>query len=98
MTHNNGQVALDYLNLTDSSRHFSSSIFKMLMKDRHTAHTERINNNCNFVVSEPGDIIMVRTTIQSNLQKEKVAKLYYTVRVPYQIIRTTDHDSYSVRK
>ena len=40
--HNSGQAALDYLKLTDSSRHFSSSILKILIEDRRTAHAERI--------------------------------------------------------
>ena len=98
LAHNSGQAALDYLKLTDSSRHFSSSILKILIEDRGTAHAERINNNRNIVVLEPGDIVMARTAIQSNKQKEKVAKLCYTVRGPYQIIRTTGHGSYFVRK
>jgi len=85
LAHNSGQAALDYLKLTDSSRHFSSSILKILIEDRGTAHAERINNNRNIVVLEPGDIVMARTAIQSNKQKEKVAKLCYAVRGPYQI-------------
>ena len=66
LAHNSGQAALDYLKLTDSSRHFSSSILKILIEDRRTAHAERINNNRNVVVLEPGDIVMARTAIQSN--------------------------------
>ena len=71
---------------------------KILIEDRRTAHAERINNNRNVVVLETGDIVMARMTIQSNKQKEKVAKLYYAVRGPYQIILTTGHGSYFVRK
>ena len=41
---------------------------------------------------------MARTAIQSNKQKEEVAKLCYTVRGSYQIIRTTCHGSYFMRK
>ena len=36
LAHNSGQTALDYLKLTDSSRHFSSSILKILIEDRRT--------------------------------------------------------------
>ena len=96
--HYSGQAALDYLKLTDSSCHFSSSILKILIEDRRTAHAERINNNQNVVVLESGDIVMARTAIQSNKQKEKVAKLCYVVRRPYQIIRTTSNGNYFVRK
>ena len=71
---------------------------KILIEDRRTAHAERINNNRNIVVLQPGDIVMARTSVQSNKQREKVAKLTYAVRGPYQIIRTTGHGSYFVRK
>ena len=89
---------MDYFKLTDSSRHLSSSILKILIEDRRTAHAERINNNRNVVVLEPGGIVMARTVIQSNKRKEKVAKLCYAVQGPYQIIRTTGNGSYFVRK
>ena len=72
---------------------------KILIEDRRKAHAERINNNRNICVLKPGgDIVMARTAIQSNKQKGKVAKLCYAVRGPYQIIRTTGHGSYFVRK
>ena len=81
-----------------SSRHFTSSILKVLIEDRRVAHAERINNNHNVVVLEPDDIVMAHTAFQSNKQKEKVAKLCYAVRGSYQTIRTKDHGSYFVRK
>ena len=62
---------------------------KKIIEDRRTDHAERINNNRNIIVLEPGDIVITRTAIQSNKQKEKVAKL---------IIKTTGHGSYFVRK
>ena len=98
LAHNSGQAALDYLKLTNSFRHFFSSILKILIEDRRTAYAERINNNRNDVVLDPGDIVMARTAIQSNKEKEKVTMLCYAVRGPYHIIRTTGHGSYFVRK
>ena len=83
LAHNSGQAALDYLKLTDSSRHFSSSILKILIEDRRIAHAERINNNRNIVVFEPGDIVTARTATQSDKQKEQVAMLCYAVRGSY---------------
>ena len=41
---------------------------------------------------------MAQTAIQSNLAKNKVAKLRYSVRGPYQIVRHTGLESYYVRK
>ena len=66
LAHNSSQAALNYLKQIDSSRHLSSSILKILIEDRRTAHAECINNNRNVVVLEPGDIFMARTAIQSN--------------------------------
>ena len=63
LTHNNGQVVLEYLKLTDSSCHFPSFILKLLIEDRRTTHAKRINNNRNLVVLAPGDIVMARTVI-----------------------------------
>lgn len=50
MVQNNAQVTFEYLRLTDSSCHFSSSILKVLIKDRRTAHAECINNTRILVV------------------------------------------------
>ena len=63
LAHNSSQAALNYLKQIDSSRHLSSSILKILIEDRRTAHAECINNNRNVVVLEPGDIVMARTAI-----------------------------------
>ena len=63
LAHNSSQSALDLSKLIDYSHHFSSSILKFLIEDRRTAHAERINNNRNIVVLEPGDIVMARTAI-----------------------------------
>ena len=45
---NNAQDTLNYLNFTNSLRHFSSSILEILIEDRRNAHTERINNSKNL--------------------------------------------------
>ena len=75
LTQNNSQTAFNYLKLTDSSRHFSTSIFEILIENRRTAHAERINNNKNLVILKHGDIVMAITATQSDKAKEKVAKL-----------------------
>ena len=95
---NNVQAVLEYLKLTDANRPFSSSILKNLIEDLRIAHAERINNSRNLVFLKAGDIVMARTAIQSNLTKNKVAKLSYSVRDPYQMVRHTRFGSYYVRK
>ena len=66
LAYTSSQAALDYSKLTDSSRHFSSSILNIIIEDRRTVNTKRINNNHNIIVLEPSDIVMTRTDIQSN--------------------------------
>ena len=97
LTQNNSQATLDYLKLTASSRHFSTSILKNLSENRRTAHAERINNNRNIIILKPVDIVMAKTAIQNDIKTEKVAKLCYAVRSPYQIFRNTGHGSYFVK-
>ena len=89
---------MGYLNFTNSHHHFTSSTLKILIEYRRTAHAERINNTKNLVILKAGDIVKVRTAIQSDLFKNKVAKLSYSVRGPYQILRNTGLGSYFVRK
>ena len=94
---NNAQVTLDYPNFTNSHRHFASSIHKILIEDRRTAHAERINNSKHLVLLKAGDIVMTRTAIQIDLSKNKVTTLSYSVRDPFQIICYTGLGSYFVR-
>ena len=98
LVQNNAQATLDYLNFTNSHRHFASSILKILIEDRRTAHAERIKNTKNLVLLIAGNIVMTRTAIQSDIFKNKVAKLSCSVRGPYQILRNTGLGSYFVRK
>ena len=60
---NNAQATLDYLDFTNSHRHFSSSILNILIENCRTAHAERINNTTNLVLLKAGDIFMARTAI-----------------------------------
>ena len=98
LTQNNGQTALDYLKITDSSRHFSSSLLNMLIEDHRIARIECINNNRNLIGLAAGDIVMARTSIQRDQNKKKVPKLWYAAQDPCQIIRTTGRGSYFVIK
>ena len=97
LTQNNAHTALEYLKLTNSSRRFYSSILKILIEDCRTTHAEHINNFRNLVVLHAGGIVIARKAGQSDLSKNKVAKLSSYVRSPYQIIRNIGFGSYFVR-
>ena len=98
LAQNKANTTLYYLKLTDSSRNSSSSILKTLIEDLRITHDERIINFRNLVVLHAGDIVMVRTSIQSDFSKHKVAKLSYSIRGSFRIIHSIAFDSYFVRK
>ena len=77
LVQNNTNTALGYLKVTDFPRIFSSSILIIPIEDRRIVHAERINNSRNLVVLQASDIVIFRTAIQSDLSKNKVAKLKF---------------------
>ena len=82
----NIESVVPYLRLTDSNRYFASNIMKILVEDRSTVHAERINTNRNIVNMLPDDLVMDRTTVQSDKAKNIIVKLCYAVRGSFQII------------
>ena len=83
ITKNNIHSAFKYFKLTDSSRHFSSFILKILINDRQAAHTSTLITPGMLPCLQANDIASVRRTSQSDLFKNKISKLCYAVRDPY---------------
>ena len=90
LTQNNAQSAVDFLQLTDSNRQFSSTILVILIEDCRDAHADRVNNNKRIVNLVVGDIVMARTAVHSDASSNKVAKLSYQVRGPFRIEHVLD--------
>lgn len=93
---NNAEFVVSYLRLIDSSRYFASAILKIFVKDRRTIHAERFDNSSKVVTMDPGDITMACTAVYSFKSTDKVAKLWYIVRGPFQMIRGKIHGRYIV--
>ena len=98
IVYNNTESVISYLHLAEPNHFFASETLKILVEDRKTAHAERIKNNRNIVTMHHGDLVMVLTAIQSVKDKDKVAKLSYVVRVPFQSVRGIGCGSYKARK
>ena len=98
LTTNQADSVVNYLRLTDSSKHFASEILKILIEDRCTVHRERINNQRNIVSFDVGDVVMARREVQSNKSTNKVGKLCYQVRGPFVIVKPTGTGGYMVTK
>ena len=98
LTYNNAQSAVVFLRLTNSNHRFSSSSLEILIEDRCEDHAERVNNNNNIVELVVGNIVLVRTTVQSDASTNKVSKLSYQVRDSFRIVTCTGREGYLVRK
>ena len=83
MTKNNIRSAFKYFKLTDSSRHFSSFILKIIINDRQTTRASTLITPGILMCLQINDIAVVRITIQSDLFKHKISKLFYAVRYSY---------------
>ena len=94
----NAESIVSYLLLIDSKRFFASTIFKILVDNRRTAHEDRINNSRNIVMIYPGDHFMDHTTVQSDKYKDNVAQLCYSGRGLFQIILETGSGSHTLRQ
>ena len=94
----NPESVISYLHLAEPNHFFASKTLKILVEDRKTAHAERIKNNRNIVTMHHGDLVIVLTAIQSVKDKDKVAKLSFAVRVPFQSVRGIGYGSYKARK
>ena len=82
---NNTKPVVSYLRLTDSNRYFACSILKTLVEDRLSVHAERINTNRNIVTMLPGDLVMDRTTVQSDKANNKYPKFATQCEIPFKL-------------
>ena len=88
----------NYLRLAQNQSKFSTEILKILIEDRRSYHRERMNQSRNQKLFQLGDIVMVRVSVQSKAAEDRVAKLSYRLRGPYEITSVSGHGAYNVRK
>ena len=75
----------------------SREIFKMLLEDQRTRHSEL----CNEVKKESikfklNNMVFAKRQIQSSTAKDRVGKLFYMAGGPWKIIEMQDNDSYTL--
>jgi len=97
MVHGDTAHVHNYLRLAQSQSTFSTEILKILTQDRREYHAARVNANRNQKLFSLGDVVMVRVTVHSNASLDRVAKLSYRQRGPFEIVKITDHGAYHIR-
>lgn len=86
-----------YITQTDQSRQTSRLIVQWLTEDRRAIHREKVNANRRQVSFALGDCVSVRVQHQSNAAKDRVQKLEWSIRGPFEITQVLGHDAYEVR-
>ena len=87
-----------FLRLAQENSKFAQNVLQLLTEERRCYHRERANESRNQRLFELGDLVMVRVAVQSQLAKDRVAKLTYRLRGPYEIVDVLEHGAYNVRK
>lgn len=81
----------------DESRQTSRLIIQWINEDRRAAHRERVNATRHQVTFQQGDCVSVRVQHQSNTATNRVSKLEWDVRGPFEVTAVLGHDAYEVR-
>ena len=76
---------------------FSQSVLRLLVEERRVEFAERINESGNPVLYAVGDKVMATVQVQSNASQNKVAKLSYQRRGPFEIVSHLGHGAYELR-
>jgi hypothetical protein len=87
-----------FLWLAQENSMFAMSILQLLTEERRAYHREKTNKSRNQQLFELGDLVMVRVAVQSQSASNKVAKLTYRLRGPYEVIDVLKHGAYNLRK
>jgi hypothetical protein len=88
----------EFLRLGHSQSKFAIEILRILTEDRRIYHAERINELRQPRVFQVGDVVTVRVQMHSNASEDKVAKISYRRRGPYEIVRADGNGAYIMKK
>ena len=86
-----------YLHGIAQQRETSRFIVKCLNDDRRAAHRERVNATRRPISFQVGDFVTVRVQHQSQASTNRVKKLEWDAKGPFEITKVHGHDSYEVR-
>ena len=86
-----------FISQIDPARQNSQRIVQWLNDDRHAAHRERINANRKPISFQQGDCVTVRVQHQSNAATNRVKKLEWDAKGPFEITEALGHDAYKVK-
>jgi hypothetical protein len=93
----NATAVTQYLNFVNEHVSFSQAILRYLVEDRRLAHAERANESRNPVVYAIGDRVMATVQVQSDASRNKVAKLSYQRRGPFEVVSHLGNGAYELR-
>jgi hypothetical protein len=93
----NATAVTQYLSFVSKHVSFSQTILRYLVENRRLAHAERVNKSRNPILYAIGDRVMATVQVQSDASRNKVAKLSYQRRGPFEIISQLGNGAYELR-
>lgn len=87
-----------FLRLAQENSQFATKILQLLTEERRSYHRERANETRNQQLFALGDLVMVRVAVQSQASNNRVAKLTYRLRGPYEVVDVLGHGAYNLQK
>ena len=87
-----------YLRDVSNDSAFAREVVKLLIEERRDHHRQLHNKNKVAPQFKVGDVVKVHIQVTSKQDENKVAKLSYQVRGPFQIMRDLQTGSYEVQR
>jgi len=83
--------------MSDNSK-FATEVVKIIVEERRKSMRARVNSTKTQPSFKVGDVVKVHVQVQSSTEQNRVGKLSYKIRGPYQIIKDHGNNSYDIQR
>jgi hypothetical protein len=94
----NNTELFEYLRKMSNDSKFATEVVKILVEERRKSMRARVNSSKVQPSFKVGDVVKVHIQVQSSADNNRVGKLSYQIRGPYQIIKDHGNNSYDIQR
>ncbi|GFH46278.1 hypothetical protein CTEN210_02752 [Chaetoceros tenuissimus] len=98
LNESNQSELYEYLRSMSNNSKFATEVAKILIEERRKSMRDRVNSSKTLPTFKVGDVVKVHIQVQSSAENNKVGKLSYQIRGPYQIIKDHGNNSYDIQR
>ncbi|GFH62173.1 hypothetical protein CTEN210_18649 [Chaetoceros tenuissimus] len=98
LNESNQSELYEYLRSMSNNSKFATEVAKILIEERRKSMRDRVNSSKTLPTFKVGDVVKVHIQVQSSAENNKVGKLSYQIRGPYQIVKDHGNNSYDVQR